>query len=83
MSGSELVKIEIIKSPDYYFNAQSKSLESRLENVKLSEEEEKDISTAHTKKLIRDKVLGFFKVGEIISEIINWNESVDEDIKEA
>ena len=83
MSGSELVKIEIIKSPDYYFNAQSKSLESRLENVKLSEEEEKDISTAHTKKLIRDKALGFFKVGEIISEIINWNESVDEDIKEA
>lgn len=83
MPGNDLVKTEIIKYPDYYFNAQSKSLDSRLENIKISEEEENEISKNHAKKFIRDKALGFFKVGELISEIIKWNESVDEDIKEA
>lgn len=83
MSRKDLVEIEIIKSPEHYFNAQSKSLESRLDEVKISKEEENEISKSNLKKFIRDKTLGIFKVGEIISEIINWNEKVDEDIKEA
>ncbi|MDV6343149.1 hypothetical protein [Nitrosomonas sp. Is37] len=83
MSKGELIKKEIIGYPDYYFGAQSKSLEDRLENVKLSVEEEREIQSQHAKKFIRDKVLGLFKLGEIVSEIINWNESVDEDLKEA
>lgn len=83
MSKNELTKLEIIRNPSYYFNAQSKSLEARLDSVKLSKEEESEIASSSVKKFIRDKALGLFKVGEIISEIINWNESVDEDIKEA
>ena len=83
MSKGELIKKEIISHPEHYFNAQSKSLDARLKNVKLSSEEEKQIHSAHTKKFIRDKALGFFKIGEIVSEIINWNESVDDDLKDA
>lgn len=83
MSKNELVKLEIINNPSHYFNAQSKSLEARLDSIIISKEEEDKIASSNVKKFIRDKALGFFKVGEIISEIINWNESVDEDIKEA
>jgi len=83
MSKGELTKKEILNYPEHYFNAQSKTLEARIEEVKLSDEAEKQITADHTKKFIRDKALGLFKVGEIVSEIINWNESVDEDLKEA
>jgi hypothetical protein len=79
----QLIKKEIINCPGHYFGAQSKSLDARIAEVNLSEEAVSEISSDHTKKFIRDKVLGLFKVGEIISEIINWNESVDEDLKEA
>lgn len=83
MSKGELIKKEIIGHPDHYFNAQGMSLDARLENVKLSDEAKEEISSQHTKKFIRDKTLGLFKIGEIVSEIINWNEAVDEDLKEA
>ncbi|MCL1089633.1 hypothetical protein L2744_08435 [Shewanella profunda] len=83
MSKGELIKKEIIGHPDHYFGAQGKSLDARLDNVKLSAEEESEIQSQHAKKFIRDKALGLFKIGEIVSEIINWNESVDEDLKEA
>lgn len=83
MSKIEPERAEIITTPEYYFSAQSKTLESRLEAIKISEEEERRISKTHTNKFIRDKLLGLFKAGEIISEIIKWNDSVDEEIKEA
>jgi len=79
----QLIKKEIISYPEHYFGAQSKTLDARISEVNLSEEEVNEISSDHTKKFIRDKALGLFKIGEIVSEIINWNESVDEDLKEA
>lgn len=83
MSKGELIKKEIIGQPEHYFNAQGKSLDARLEKVKLSDEKESEINSQHMKRFIRDKALGLFKFGELISEIINWNESVDDDLKEA
>ncbi|WP_217557806.1 hypothetical protein [Vibrio metschnikovii] len=83
MSKGELIKKEIISHPEHYFGAQSKSLDARISEVKLSEEQENEVAKEHTKKFLRDKALGLFKIGEVVSEIINWNESVDEDIKEA
>jgi hypothetical protein len=79
----KLIKKEIISYPKHYFGAQSKTLDARISEINLSEEEVNEISSDHTKKFIRDKALGLFKIGEIVSEIINWNESVDEDLKEA
>lgn len=83
MSKGQLIKKEIITYPEHYFGAQSKSLEARISEINLSKEEENEIVSDHTKRFIRDKALGLFKIGEIVSEIINWNESVDDDLKEA
>ena len=80
---SKLVKKEIISSPTYYFSSQSKTLEHRLENIKLSDDEEEKIAAKYAEKTIRDKTLGLFKIGEIINSIINWNDDVDKDIREA
>lgn len=78
-----LVKSEIISSPDFYFSSQDKTLEHRLAEIKLTEEEETEIASKLASKTIRDKVLGVFKIGEIINTIINWNDEVDKDIREA
>ena len=83
MAKGQLIKKDIISYPKHYFELQSKLLDSRIAEVHLSKEEMDEISSTHTKKFIRDKVLGLFKIGEVVSEIINWNESVDEDLKEA
>ena len=83
MSSGELIKREIISHPEHYFNAQKKTLDARINEVQLPNDVQSEITSNHAKKFIRDKALGLFKVGEIISEIINWNESVDEDLKQA
>ncbi len=76
-------KEDIIISPDFYFDTQKKGLEQRLEKVTLSKEEEEAIIASKTSKTIRDKVLGLFKIGEVINTILNWNEEIDDDLKEA
>jgi len=73
----------IITKPELYFYTQQKSLEQRLEKVKLSEEEVESIVASKTIKTVRDKALGLFKIGDIVNTLINWNEEVDKDIKEA
>ena len=83
MSDGELIKREILSTPQYYFAAQEKSLDARIDNVRLTEAEEAEITKSKAKKLVRDKVLGIFKIGEIVSEFLNWNESLDEDLREA
>jgi hypothetical protein len=76
-------KEDIISRPEFYFDTQKKGLEQRLAKVKLTQEEEEAIIASKTSKAIRDKVLGVFKIGEIINTILNWNEEIDEDLKEA
>lgn len=73
----------VIMNPDLYFYTQQKSLEQRLEKVSLSEEEESSIVASKTIKTVRDKALGLFKIGDIVNTLINWNDEVDNDIKEA
>ncbi|EKT3957115.1 hypothetical protein NTJ28_001088 [Flavobacterium psychrophilum] len=80
---SDITKKEIIVSPDYYFAAQKKTLEHRVSEIKLTNEEEEEIIAKKTTKTIRDKALGLFKVGEIINTVLNWNEEIDNDLKEA
>lgn len=83
MPKDELIKLEIIDHPEHYFNAQQKTLDARIDEVKLPGALESEITANHAKKFIRDKTFGLFKLGEIVSEIINWNESIDEDLKQA
>lgn len=73
----------IVTKPEFYFHTQKLSFEQRLENIKLNEEEEDAIVTSKTIKTIRDKALGLFKLGDIVKTILNWNQEIDNDIKEA
>lgn len=82
MKNKKLI-ISPVQSPEKYYESKEFSLDERLSKISLSNDENDKINTEHSKKFVRDKVLGFFKVGEIISEIINWNEAVDEDVKKA
>ncbi|MFQ1752683.1 hypothetical protein ACK386_17770 [Aeromonas veronii] len=66
MATGQLIKKEIINYPEHYFNAQAKTLDARIKNVELSKEQVDEISSTHVKKFIRDKVLGVFKIGEIV-----------------
>lgn len=79
----KLAKSEIIAHPQYYFQAQEKTLDARLEDVRLPEGEVDRVIVDHTKKVVRDKVLGLFKIGEVVNTILNWNDEVDADLREA
>ncbi len=73
----------IISQPQTYFETQSKSLQERLNNVKIDENKECKIINEKTVKTIRDKALGLFKIGDVISTVLNWNCEIDKEIDEA
>ncbi|WP_338378064.1 hypothetical protein [uncultured Flavobacterium sp.] len=75
-------KKEIISKSELYFKKQKENLDKRISEVKLSEKEEQEIIKSKTTKTIRDKFLGLFKIGDVISTILNWNEEIDSEIKE-
>ena len=79
----QLVHKKILVEPTHYFTAQSKTLKERLSAMSLSEEETAEIATTKAKGIIRDKVLGLFKIGDIINTILTWNEQVDQDMRKA
>lgn len=73
----------IISQSQTYFETQSISLVERLNNVKIDNEKECEIVNGKTVKIIRDKTLGLFKIGEVISTLLNWNDEIDKEIEEA
>lgn len=73
----------ILTSPEYFFAAQGKTLEERLQNVVLSEEQTDEIESSKGRKVVRDAVLSSLVIGKIAKTFIDWNEGVDKEIKEA
>ena len=73
----------IITEPELYLQAQSKTLDQRLSKITISKEQEQDIIKNKTIKTIRDKILGSFKLGDVISTCLNWNEGIDGELKKA
>ena len=57
------------------------SLESKLNAIALTEEEIDSIRKKKTVDTIKDKILGSFKVGEIIQTVLNWNDNVNQEIQ--
>jgi len=76
-------KMEIIANPENYFIEEVKNLDARLDSILLSSDDEEEIIKDHSKKFLKEKFLSLSKIGSVINEIINWNESIDKDIKEA
>jgi hypothetical protein len=71
---------EILSSPREYYKNKEETLEEMLNEVNI--DEDAIINTA-SQKLIRDKAMGFFKITDLINTFINWNETVDGDIRRA
>ena len=82
-NNTKLIKKDIILYPNEYFSLEETKLEDRLNSIVLTNEEEQKIAKNHSKQFLRNKILGLTKIGEVINEIINWNQAIDEDIKEA
>jgi hypothetical protein len=74
---------DIVLKADQYLAEKGKTLEGRLQSVQLPAGTEEVIATGRAKRVIRDQVLGLFKIGEVVREVLNWNENVDEEIREA
>lgn len=73
----------LISSPEAYLAAKGADLDTRIANIRLPEGTEEAIARGKARKLVRDQVLGLFRVGSVIKEFLNWNENVDKDIREA
>ncbi len=57
------------------------SLDKRLNEITLSQSKIDEIKKGKTIKTIKDKVLGSFKIGELIQTIVNWNDDVNKELK--
>ncbi|MCD7109723.1 hypothetical protein LRX75_11810 [Rhizobium sp. DKSPLA3] len=74
---------DIILRPEQYLVEQGKSLDDRLQSVRLPVGTEEIIAAGRAKRVIRDRALGLFKIGEIVKEVLDWNENVDQEIRDA
>lgn len=73
----------IINNTDSFMDNASQSLDSELRKINLPEGKIEEIVTSRTRRVVCDKILGIFKVGELISTFINWNDDIDNEIREA
>lgn len=73
----------IISNPAYYYAAESKTLEARLREQALSDEEIKNIEETQGGKAIRDALLGSFIVGKVVKTFLDFNDGVSKAVKDA
>lgn len=73
----------IINNPDKYIDNKNKSIEARLNEIRIDENITDDIIKEKGKEVVIDKLLGMFKVGEVISTVLNINKDINEEIKKA
>ncbi|MEH7299373.1 hypothetical protein [Neobacillus drentensis] len=74
----------IASNTNTFLQASGKTLEKRLEEIALTDQEENEIVKDRTIKTIRDKGLSLFgTVGDVISTFLNWNDDVNDDLSEA
>lgn len=71
----------IINNQNDYLNCQSKTLEERIKEVCLTNEDE--ITVDKTVETIAKEVLETSKIGKIASVILNWNDEINEEIEKA
>ncbi len=55
-------------------------LNRKFDDIKLSDSKIKSLKKEHLQKIILDKVLGAFKIGDVILAVKDWNKSVNDDI---
>lgn len=73
----------IITQTGTYLETQSKTFQARLDEIQLNSEDEDKIIADTSLKVLRDNTLGLFKIGQVISNVLNWNEEIEGEISEA
>jgi hypothetical protein len=73
----------IVTEPQYFFAAQKRTLEARLEEIAIPTEKIDEIKASKSGKVIRDALLGTFTIGKLAKIFFDWNEGVAKEIKEA
>jgi len=73
----------IISHSQEHLNLKKQTLDSKLENLKLSEEENEKIRNGHAIKVFDDKILGKIPGYELAKTLLSWNKEVNEEIKNA
>lgn len=69
------------REPADILSTGEKSLEERLNKVRLSDQEIAEIIANRTRKDAVRKLLGLFKIGQIASIFLEWNENVTKQIE--
>ena len=70
------------KGSDTFLSVKKQYLEEKIKNVELPIDVELEICRDESIKIIADKVLGLFKVTDIINQLLKLNEVVNEKIKD-
>jgi hypothetical protein len=65
----------IVTEPQYFFAAQKKTLEARLEEITIPAERIDEIRASKVEKVVRDTLLGNFAVGRLVKTFFDWNEA--------
>lgn len=73
----------IVKNPEMYLETQGKVLDQRLKDIKIDEGKVQELIFEKGVTTIRDKVLGLFKLGEIINTILSFSDETNEIINNA
>ena len=65
-SDIQLAEKEVLATPSSRsFATQGTELKARLDGITIDEEKKAEIISSHTTRVIRDKALGLFKIGEL------------------
>jgi hypothetical protein len=83
MADSDTNNKELIVAPQNAFDKRRKTLDDRLKEISLDEPSKEKIARDAGQKLIRDNLLGLFKVGELVRAVLTWNESIEKEFKSA
>lgn len=73
----------IVTNNEMYLDTQNKSLEERINAISLDQDKENNIKIEKSLDIVKDNVLGSFKLGAIASTIIGWSDEVNKEIKDA
>ena len=73
----------MLNHPREFLDLQRRTLDDRLRELSLPAEDEAKIRATEAGRIIRDKGLGLFKIGELIGAFLTFNEKQDEVIRAA
>jgi len=82
MSAKNLTVLTPSQITQQHFQCKIADLDAILKDIKLTDDKIDEIKRSVGEKIVRDKILGLFKIGEIFNAVNKWNEGVAREINE-